>query len=252
MIFRIDKMKTLPLSAMSLVAVLASTSTSQAESATVRGVIHAVTQATISADYSASIKAMPYLDGTSFKKGDILVAFDCERFRAEIVAAEANTRAKQLIYLTDRKLLAKGALGANEARIAEAEYEQARAGMMAAEARISSCEIRAPFDGRVEQRIAQLAESPAANQPIIRIIDTTSYEVEVIMPSKWLRQVEPGRTFAFLVDDTGESLKVSVSRIGAAVDPVSQTIRIFGIFQPGNTSVLPGMSGTATFTQAGS
>jgi membrane fusion protein, multidrug efflux system len=246
-------MKKLTFKAFAAICMFASNgAVSHAEVTSARGVIRAVTEATVSADYSARIRAMPFLEGNAFKKGDILVAFECERFMAEISAAEANVRAKQLVYVMDRKLLAKGAVGANETQVAQAEYEQARSEMMAATVKIGSCQIRAAFDGRVEQRIAKVAESPAANQPIIRIVDTTAYEVEVIMPSKWLRQVKVGASFGFAVDDTGESVKVEVSRIAASVDPVSQSVKIYGVFHPEGSSVLPGMSGTATFAPVGS
>jgi membrane fusion protein, multidrug efflux system len=38
-----------------------------------------------------------------------------------------------------------------------------------------------------------------------------------------------------------------VTRIGAAVDPISQTIKLAGMFKRHEFSILPGMSGTAQF-----
>jgi len=224
----------------------------RAEQGTARGVIRSITEATMSTDYSARVLSLPFLDGATFQAGDVLVAFDCKRFNAEIAAAEASSRAKQLVYINNRKLLVRGAIGGNAVAISQAEYEQARAELLAATVKVGSCQIRAPFNGRVIQRIVRQAESPAASQPLIRVVDTTAYEIEAIVPSKWMRVIKPGSSFNFAVDETGDNLKIQVSRIGASVDPVSQTIKVYGVFPPGNSSILPGMSGTATFNQAGS
>ena len=80
----------------------------------------------------------------------------------------------------------------------------------------------------------------------------TRLEVETIIPSKWLSQVRPGDAFSFTVDETGETLSAEVVRMGATVDPVSQTIKAYGVLREPGLSVLPGMSGTATFRLAGS
>lgn len=224
----------------------------QADPLSARGIVKAKTEATVAVDYGARIKKMPKRDGEAFKAGDVLITFDCRRYVAEVNAAKAGMRAKELVMANNRKLLQRGAAGANDVKISEAEYLHAQAEMMAVQARTGSCEFRAPFDGLLVERIAQEHESPAANQPLIRIVDTTQLEVETIVPSKWLSWIKPGQGFEFQIDETGATVSADVVRLGAVVDPVSQTIKAYGILQDTNSSVLPGMSGTATFHQAGS
>jgi membrane fusion protein, multidrug efflux system len=226
--------------------------TSAAETATARGVIAALTEATVAVDYAARIKKIPKLEGQAFKAGDVLIVFDCRKNAAEVAASRAATRAKELVAVNNRKLLARGAIGANDVKIADAELEQARAEVQAVQARTGSCDFKAPFDGRLVERIAAEYESPAPNNPLIRIVDTTRLEVETIVPSKWLTWMKPGTEFSFTIDETGEDFVVSLVRMGATVDPVSQTIKAYGVLKDKNESVLPGMSGTATFQLAGS
>ncbi len=223
-----------------------------AQEATARGVVTALTEATIAVDYTARVSKLPKLEGEMFAKGDTLIVFDCRKYAAEVTAARAQARARELVMVNNRRLLAKGAMGANEVRVSEAEYEQARAEAQALQARTGSCDFKAPFDGRLVERIVQEHESPAPNQPLIRIVDMTRLEIETIIPSKWLTRVKAGDSFTFTVDETGETLAAEVVRMGATVDPVSQTIKAFGILKDPGFSVLPGMSGTATFHAAGS
>jgi membrane fusion protein, multidrug efflux system len=212
----------------------------RAENLSARGVVKARTEATIAIDYVARIKKMPKRDGEAFKAGDVLITFDCSRYVAEVSAARASMRARELVMSNNRKLLQRGAIGANDVKISEAEFMKAQADVVAMQARTGSCEFKAPFDGLMVERIAHEHESPAANQPLIKIVDTGRLEVEAIIPSKWLTWMKPGQGFAFLIDETG------------ATDPVSQTIKAYGVLQDKDPSVLPGMSGTATFPQAGS
>ncbi len=224
----------------------------QAEEAVARGVVTALTEATIAVDYVARVAQLPKLEGEFFRKGETLIVFDCRKYSAEVAAARAQARARELVMANNRRLLAKGAIGGNDVRVSEAEYEQARAEVQALQARTGSCTFKAPFDGRIVERIVQEHETPAANQPLIRIVDMTRLEVETIIPSKWLSQVKPGDAFAFTVDETGKTLAADVVRMGATVDPVSQTIKAYGVLRDPGLSVLPGMSGTATFRPAGS
>jgi membrane fusion protein, multidrug efflux system len=217
-----------------------------------RGVVRALTEATIAVDYTARVKKLPKLEGEAFKRGDILVAFDCSRYAADATAARSAVRARELKMTNNRKLLARGAIGANDVRISEADYNQALAEASAVQARTGTCDFKAPFDGLMVERIVQEHESPAANQPLIRIVDTTRLEVETLVPSKWLVWLKPGARLTFDIDETGKQVSATIARLGAVVDPVSQTIKAFGVLDDEEVLVLPGMSGTATFAHAGS
>ncbi len=223
-----------------------------AQDVSARGVVKAVTEATIAVDYSARIRKLPVKEGEAFQKGDVLIAFDCSRYQAEVSAARAGVHAKELVAANNRRLLSRGAIGSAEVDVSVAELEKARAEMIAVQARTGSCDFKAPFNGRLVERVAQEHESPAPNQPLIKIVDTSNMEIEAIVSSKWLLWLKPGSEFTFSIDETGQKLTAKVVRMGAIVDPVSQTIKAYGILTDKNTSVLPGMSGTATFQQVGS
>jgi membrane fusion protein, multidrug efflux system len=224
----------------------------RAEDPQVRGIVKALNEATIAIDYAARIVKMPFLEGQSFKQGDLLIAFDCKKYVAEVNAARAGARAAELLYGNNRKLLARGAMGANEVEISQAQMLKAQAETQALQARTGSCNFKAPFDGRMVQRLVQEQESPAPNQPLIKIVGSSKLEIEIIVPSKWLNWMKPGVVFSFTIDETGQTVTAEVVRVGAMVDAVSQTIKAYGVLKTKDQSVLPGMSGTATFPSLGS
>lgn len=218
--------------------------------APIRGIIRSIHQATLATDMQARIVKLPLREGQHFEKGDLLVEFECDRIRAELDAAQADHRANIATRDNSRSLKKLNAAGAFDVTIAEAQAEKSEAAVNAAKIRVRHCVILAPFSGRIVDLLVNEYDMPASNGALMRIVDDKNLEVELIAPSTWLRWLKPGKAFSLTVDETGSTLTASVAEIGAAVDAVSQTVKIIGRLMAGTDGVLPGMSGTATFASA--
>lgn len=235
-----------------VVACLISASATADENNQARVVVEANARATISVSISARVKSMPFEEGEAFKKGDTLVAFSCTRHKADLMARKSAMLGKALIVANNRRLLKHEAIGKHELAIAVAEHRQAKAVFEGQQALVSECTIKAPFDGKIVEKLINEFETPGQNQPLLKVVDTTRTRLDLIVPSKWLSWLKTGQRFQVRLDETGEVLAAKVIRLGAEVDSVSQTIRVIGAFSGRVTRVLPGMSGTATFVQPGS
>lgn len=181
----------------------------------------------------------------------MLVSFDCRRYEAELAAARAGEKEAQLALENSQYLNARQAAGRLDVEVARARLERASAEAQALEARRSQCTLLAPYDGRVAALAIEEHEIPVAGQPMLTILDTGDPEIELIVPSHWLAWLAIGRTFRFRIDETGSEEAASVVRIGAAVDPVSQSVTITGRFAAPAAGVIAGMSGSATFDVEG-
>ncbi|MEE9313235.1 MAG: HlyD family efflux transporter periplasmic adaptor subunit [Rhizobiaceae bacterium] len=212
-----------------------------------RGVVTPNAEITLGAGVAAKIKKMPFKAGEAFRKGENLVTFDCGRQLADLRGAKANLGKASSFYQGKKRLKSRGAAGGQEVREAAADVASAKATVDGLAEVITYCKIPAPFNGRVVERHAETHEIPAANAPILTVVDDSALELDLIVPSTWLRWVKRGTTFDFAVDELGITFKAKVARLGAKVDAVSQTIKITGTFivRPGD--VLTGMSGTAKF-----
>ncbi|GEO99621.1 efflux RND transporter periplasmic adaptor subunit [Methylobacterium haplocladii] len=219
----------------------------------VRGVVRAVRDASIATDLNARIVKLPFREGESFKAGETLVAFDCDRTEAEFRAAEAEDTVNRIALDNAQQLDRRHAIGKIEVQAAKAKWDKAHAAADALRFRVRDCRIVAPFSGRVAELRAREHEMPAAGQPLLRIVDAASVEIDLIVPSAWLVWLKVATPLQVKVDETGRTYAAKVIRTAAAVDPVSQTIKITAGFAPGDTSaVLPGMSLDATFERPGS
>lgn len=201
----------------------------------------------VSSEVAAKIARLPLQEGDAFKKGDLLVAFDCGLYQAQLHKAEATATAAAREAEVTGKLAALHSTGALELDQAQARAKEASADAAYMRTTVDKCTIRAPFAGRVAKREAAPFEYVTPGKPLLEILDTGALEVKLIVPSRWLATLKPGVPFTVHVDDLGRDYPAQVLRLGARIDPVSQTVAISGRIEGGHAELLPGMSGWASF-----
>lgn len=225
--------------------VLTSAAASAQPAPGVRGIVRAEAAATISTELTARIDSLPFKPGQSFRAGDVLIAFDCKRYEADLRAAEAAVRTEQISVETNRSLLEHRATGTNDLALAEAKLDQASATADSLRVRTAGCRISAPYDGHIVERTVDVFEMPQAGAPLLKIIKDGQLDIDLIVPSQWAVWLTPGYEFPFRIEETGTTHKARLTRIGAAVDPVSRTIKVSAQLLDRSAAVKPGMSGTA-------
>lgn len=214
-----------------------------------RGVLRARDHAVLSSELAGRITEMPFTDGQAFKKGDVLVRFDCSAYQAQLKAAQAAVGAARVELKHNKQLAALNSVGAFEVALAEAKQAQAQAESQVYQVQVKRCGISAPFDGRVVQRKAQPYESVGSGTPLLEIVDNNTLEVQILVPSSWLGRLQPGEKFQFTPDETGQPIDVEIKRLGARIDEGSQTLLLIGTLPVSTTGLLAGMSGSAHFAE---
>lgn len=217
----------------------------------VRGVVKAGAEATISSEIAARIVELSYKEGEPFMRGETLVGFDCAYYQARARAAAAELSVHKKKYENNQQLARLDAVGDLEVAVSASQVDKARAELAVARLRIDNCDIEAPYDGRIVERLVNVHESVGADQKLIRIVQSSAPTIELIVPSSWLTWLERGTRFTFLIDEIRATRPAVVDRLGAMVDPVSNTVNVYGRFDGEQGDVLAGMSGTARFPARG-
>lgn len=221
------------------------------EEVAVRGRMTSPGRAVLSAQVAAPIVVVSKRVGESFRKGETLIAFDCRRIEARVDAAQARASAAATSLKSLRRMLALESVGAAEVEMAEAELRGAAAEVSMQKVEAEYCTVKAPFDGRVVARMISPHESVAVGTELMAIIDEGAMEVEVLVPSTWLRFVSVGLPFTISMDATGKSYPAEVTRLGGEIDPASQSVQVFGrLTGAAADEVLNGMSGRVIFDTA--
>ena len=216
----------------------------------VRGLLKARAQSDLSVQISARVASIPKREGASFRRRDVLLQFDCDLLDADWRAANAAWKTKRLKARSKQRLLAYQAAGRLDAAIAAAEAEQAAAEARRARLKVQQCKVRAPYDGWVVERHVDIAETPPPGGKLLTIVKRGPLLAEMIVPAAWLKWLKPSQSFVFHVDGVGARLHGQVTRIGAVVDEVSQTARVYGVVETPPEQVKPGMAGQVEFLGA--
>ena len=199
----------------------------------------------ISSSQDGRIAEIPVNHGDIFKKGDLLIAYDCADVRAEadIVKIEKEFTRKRL--QGSDKLFKLDIISDLDRSGAQVEDEKADAKRKLFEARMQDCEIRAGFDGRVTNRLANPGEYTRTDRVLLEVASKEALQAEFLIPSKWLRWVNIGAPITITISETEKTYTARIQRIHGEVDPVSQSIQVIATLDPYNDPLLPGMSGSA-------
>ncbi|MEO5338397.1 MAG: efflux RND transporter periplasmic adaptor subunit [Magnetospirillum sp. WYHS-4] len=214
-----------------------------------RGLLAPRSESSLSAQLNAIIAEIPVRAGDRFRKGDMLVRFDCAIQKAQLQKAQADLNGARKTLSVKRELARLSSVSDLELAMAEAEAGKAEAEVAMASAVVSYCLLKAPFDGRVVELKAHAHEGYSAGQKLMDIIEDGEVEVEVIVPSRWMEWLKSGAPFSLRLDETGKTYSAVVTKLGARVDAVSQSIKIYGAVKDKAPELVPGMSGEVAFPQ---
>lgn len=203
---------------------------------------------TLSAEIGAKVSRIGVVEGEHFKAGQSLVSFDCSVQQAQLNKARAALQSSEKTWSANRRLAELNSVGKVELDVSEAEVAKAKAELASNSAILAKCSVAAPFGGRVAEQKVREQQYVQPGQPLLEILDDSVLELEFIVPSKWLLWLKPGYAFRVAIDETGKTYPAKVQRIGARIDPASQSIKLSAAIDGKFNELIAGMSGRVTLT----
>ncbi|CAM3759275.1 p-hydroxybenzoic acid efflux pump subunit AaeA [Vibrio aerogenes CECT 7868] len=200
----------------------------------------------VSGEIAGRLAQLPFKAGDAFHQGDVLAGVNCEIYQARLGHAKAGEKLSEQKFQVAKKLNRLESISVMEVGQAEADLDMARSERRVAQLMVKRCRMTAPFDGRVSQRFVQPGEFVTEGKKLLEIYNTSAYEVEFIVPSRWVSLIQTGQTFQVTLDETGDTYPATIIRLGSVIDSLSQSYTVYGEIQsrPGLV-LMPGMSGNA-------
>lgn len=235
------------LSAFSLLALVTLLSVNASAQNSARGILVAANKATLSSELAARVVALPKKMGESFKQGDSLIRLDCRLFKAQLTKVDAEVQVAQVKFDNTKQLNQLHSIGTLDVAIAEAELQKVQAERIMARLNVERCDIKAPFDGVVEQLDIHTFEVVKQQQALMKVVGRKRLEADIIVPAQWMTWLTKNTAITLRVEEIKQTLQAVVSHIGPSVDPTSQTLQIRATIKKVPAKVLPGMSVVAEF-----
>ena len=200
----------------------------------------------ISSSHAGQIQEIPFSNGERFKKGDVLVKYDCRELEAEKRIKGIEEQLAAVEKEGSERLYKLDLISEFERESAEVQQEKIQLQIKALEARLDNCTIRADFDGIVTDKLANAGEFTRTDRVLMEVVSLENLHAQILVPSVWLRWINVGAPVSIEVEETTKSYDAEIIRIHGEIDPVTKSVQIVAELKPHEDNLLSGMSGIAT------
>ncbi|MHA1113968.1 MAG: efflux RND transporter periplasmic adaptor subunit [Alphaproteobacteria bacterium] len=172
--------------------------------------------------------------GAPVKAGSVIVRLAMNDRADRLREAKAIVAQRDIKYRAARKLAKKGFRSEVTLAEEEARLETARATLARIRLDIANTRVRAPFDGVLQSRDAEIGYFLDFGKPVATFVDLDPIRVVASVTEREVALVHPDMTAdARLV--TGETIAGRITYVSPAADPATRTFRVeMEAANPGN------------------
>ena len=192
----------------------------------ITGTVRPVERAVIAAKISATIESLPLILGQAVKRGDLLARLVAPELAARLAQARAHLEQAEREERRNRELAATGADTADAVRAAAERLRAARATVAEAEALLAYTEIRAPYDGRIAQKLAYVGDLASPGQPLLVLENSGALQIETAVPASLATTLALGADVPVQISSAAVPTVARVAEIAGAADPATHTVLV--------------------------
>lgn len=187
---------------------------------------------------SASVR-----EGTFVKQGTLLCGLDVEARSARVKEAEANRNAARVDFDAAASLAVKGLAPANREASAQASLDAAEAAVNSAKVELGRTQIRAPFDGVFERRLAEAGDYLSPGSPCGLLVDLSPVIMSAEVTEAEAGLLKPGMTASVLLAD-GRTFPARLRFVARTASDQTRTFPVEAELETGDAQVAAGVTAT--------
>ena len=233
------------------------------------GYVVAQRKAAVASKGTGRLVYLGFVEGDRVRAGQVIARVEDADVKAQLAQAQANVEVSRAELHDAERSLARERLLADSGfssqaslDAAEARYQRVQAGIASAEAAVAAAQvalentvIRAPFDGTVLTKnadvgevVAPLAASAFSKSAVVTIADLGSLQVEADVAESNLEAIGPGQTCEIVLDAYPDVRYPGVvAKIVPTADRAKATVQVKVAFRSYDARVLPEMSAKVHF-----
>lgn len=200
---------------------------------------------TVKAGTTGTVVSTPAQEGRFVNRGDLLCGLDVEARAARLKEAEAYRDSARVDYDATVDLAAKGLTPANRAAAAKATLDAAEAAVNSARVELSKTQIRAPFSGIFETRLAEAGDFLSPGQPCGVLVDMDPVIVAVEVTEAQAGQVTTGMPATVRLA-SGKTYDATLRYVARTANERTRTFPIEAALDSGDDPVPAGVTAELT------
>jgi membrane fusion protein, multidrug efflux system len=211
------------------------------------GSVEAGEAVTIVSEINGTVMRLPFREGESIAKGELIAQLDDEELLATANRAEAWRDQQKTSYDRIKSVVEQGAGSPQALDDAAAALKMAEADLALARTRYAKTRIVAPFSGTVGMRGVSPGAFVRGGDTITTLVQTKEVKVTFSAPERYVGQLQKGTAVhVSTIAYADESLVGRVDAVEASLDAATRSVRIQARVANPNDRLRPGMSADVT------
>lgn len=196
---------------------------------------------TVKSATTGSVVEAPALEGRTVGKDALLCRLDVEVRNARLAEARALVEARQIDYNAAAELATKGWASPNRASSAKASLDAAMAALNSAQVELGRTEIRAPFSGVFETRLAETGDFLSPGGACGVIADLNPIRIEANVTEEYATALKPRSPVTIKVLNASPRTG-TISYIARTADDATRTFRIEATLDNADGAISAGLT----------
>src|SRR5947209_6913713 len=168
------------------------------------GSVSAVQGAVVSTELGGVVSKIAFENGSTAKKGDLLMQLDTSAEEAQLHSAEADLALARADVERSRDLAARKVISRADSDSAESKFNRLNAVVDQMRSNIRKKTVVAPFDGQLGIRQVNVGQMINSGQPVVPLQLLDSVFVDFALPQQHLSKLTPGLEVRVRTDAAGK------------------------------------------------
>jgi membrane fusion protein (multidrug efflux system) len=206
------------------------------------GSVSAVQGAVVSTELGGVVSKIAFENGSTAKKGDLLMQLDTSAEEAQLHSAEADLALARADVERSRDLAARKVISRADSDSAESKFNRLNAVVDQMRSNIRKKTVVAPFDGQLGIRQVNVGQSIDARLPVVQLTALNPVFVDFSLPEQYLSQLSNGLDVNVRVDALPDhDFKGKLTAVNSMVDSVTRNVTAQATLQNPEHTLRPGM-----------
>jgi membrane fusion protein (multidrug efflux system) len=193
----------------------------------VAGTVKASEDANLSPEEGGVVKEWRAKKGQTVKKGDLIIILRDEVIKAGYDAANAQYKMAELNLEKQQKVFDEQGISELQMKNLEYSRDAAKANTDLMKARWERTQIRAPFDGIVDNIVPNEGDFAPPGMPVARVVNTSTIKIQADIPEMYSGSVAVGAAAVITFDALpGDTLRGRVNFVGSTVSSANRALQV--------------------------
>ena len=216
------------------------------------GTARALQDAELGFEVPGRIIELSAQEGAEVEAGDVLGKLDPRDYQSRLDVEQARLNNARTERDRQTALFAEGVTAKAEKERRDRQFEAAEANFAEAKKALDDTILRAPFSGVIGIRHVENFQNVAAKEPVVFLQGGEALKLEVSLPERDIAGRRPSGT----LEEANQLLRprvqitaiedaefpARITEFATTADPNTRTYKVTMVFDPGDVSVLPGMT----------